>query len=479
MRQPLFVLLILFLLTLACAIGPTPQPGKPSVALASPLTETVYQVGQAVPVQAAIADPNGLTRVELRVDGQPIKTDDINPPAAAYTVNHSWTPDVPGSHIVEIRAYNVGGAVNEPAQVIFKVSQEGGQAQATPTPETLVTPTTAPTSESTTAPTSVPTSAPTSEPTAVPTSTPTTAPTSAPTIVTMTESTPTPVPTQPIPVITSFTADPPTITSGGVVVLSWTTVDARDVALHYSNRYERMGNSFYSVSPTTTSQYELIVTNQTGGEARAMVTVNVLSPTPGPIDPAIPVIELTADPAVLAVGDCTTIHWRVIGPATDVRLFYEAVPPEGTRSHCPEEAGGSGFTIQAFGPDGVIARQDITVKAVGVLAKGTGVIPNSSSLDIDMDGGIDLYRDGAGVAAKVNEGPPADYNTLTLAECFNQVYHPDVPLGPYPNQASCLITSQNRIGKFQLLSVDPNGVMTIEYTVWDLSPEDAPGYSGG
>lgn len=469
MRQTLFVLFLL-LLTLACGIGPTAQASKPSVALASPLTETVYQVGQVVPVQAAIADPNGLTRVEVRVDGQPIKTDDINPPATAYTVNYNWTPEVPGSHIVEIRAYNVSGAVNEPAQVIFKVSQEGGQLpQATPTPETLITPTTAVTSASTTVPTSAPTTAPTSAPTTVPTS--------APTTVTMTESTagPTPIPTQPIPVITSFTANPPTITSGGTVVLSWTTVDARYVALRYSNRLQRMGNSFYNVSPTTTSQYELIATNQTGGEARAVVTVNVLSPTPGPIDPAVPVIEqFFADPAIVAAGGCTTLHWQVVGPAMDIRLNDNAILAVGAQSYCPEQPTGSGFSVQVFGPAGEVARQDITVKAVGVLAKGTGVIPNSSSLDIDGDGGIDMYRDGAGVAAKVNEGAPADYNILSPADCLNQVYHPDVPLGPYPNQASCLITSQNRIGKFQLLSVDQSGVMTIEYTVWDLSPEDAP-----
>jgi hypothetical protein len=126
-----------------------------------------------------------------------------------------------------------------------------------------------------------------------------------------------------------------------------------------------------------------------------------------------------------------------------------------------------------------LAKQDVGVKVVGVLAEGTDLLPNSSSLDIDRDGGIDMYRDGAGVAAKVNEGPPAEYGTLTPAVCFDQVYHPDVPLGPYPNQASCVMTSQNRIGKFQILNIDEAGVMTIQYTIWDFSPEDAPAYSGG
>jgi hypothetical protein len=461
-----------------------------------------YQVGQPVPLQAAVADTNGLSRIELRVDGQLLNTDNLNPPATSYTVNHSWTPEVPGSHIIDIRAYNVDGAVNEPVQIIFTVNSEGDQiTQVTSTAETLITPTpvstaaptakpttTDPTSEPTTAPPNETTSAPTAEPTTARTTEATTAPpseaTSAPTatptpVPTSEQDTPTPFPTQPRPVINSFTADPPTLTSGGKVVLSWDTSNAANVILQYGSRTERMGKSYYTVSPTTTSQYELIVSNQTAGETRATVTVTVLSPTPGPIDPAIPVIDLSADPPILAVGDCMTVDWRVIGPAIDIRLFYEAVAPVEKMLYCPEEPKDSGFTIQAFGPTGVAARRDVEVKAVAVLAEGTGVIPDSSSLDIDLDGGIDLYRVGEGVAAKVNEGPPADYDSLTPFVCLNQTYHPDVPLGPYPNQATCLITSQNRVGKFQVLSVDEGGVMTIEYSVWDFAREDAPGYAGG
>lgn len=496
--KKIFFTLFILVTVLACGISPTPQTSKPSVAIASPSTGIAYQVGQAVPLQAAVADTNGLSRIELRVDGQLLNTDNLNPPATSYTVNHSWTPEVPGSHIIDIRAYNVDGAVNEPVQVIFTVDGEGDKlAQVTSTPEILVTPTTVstatPTAELTTtdpmtepttaAPdeatpvpttesTTTPTAAPPSEATSAPTATPTPVPTSKP-------DTPTPFPTQPRPVIHSFTADPPTLTSGGKVVLSWDTSNAANIILQYGNRIERMGKSSYTVSPTTTSQYELIVSNQTAGETRATVTVTVLSPTPGPIDPAIPVVDLSADPPIVAVGDCMTVDWRVIGPAIDIRLFHEAVAPVDKMVYCPEEPKDSGFTIQAFGPSGVAARRDIEVKAVSILAEGTGVIPNSSSLDIDLDGGIDLYRVGKGVAAKVNEGPPADYGSLTPFACLNQTYHPDVPLGPYPNQATCLITSQNRVGKFQVLSVDEGGVMTIEYTVWDFAREDAPGYAGG
>lgn len=480
MRQT-FVILLLLLLSLACSLGSTPQASKPTVALASPSSQSAYLLGQAIPIQAALADTNGLSRIELRIDGEVVNTEEFNPATTSYTINHSWMPEVPGSHIIEIKAFNVDGAVNEPVQVIFNVSQEEVEsAQTTPTPETLLTPTTAPTSEPTTVSNSEPTPVSTAEPTSIATSEPTSTPTSEPqTDPTVDPVQPTPVPTQPIPVITSFTADPPILTSGGKVVLSWTTVNARNVVLHYGNRYEKMGQSSFTVAPTISSQYELIATNQTGGEARAVVTVNVISPTPGPVDPAIPVIELSADPAIVAVGNCMTVHWRVVGPAVDVRLFYEAVAPEGNRTYCPEEPKDSGFTIQAFGPEGVVAKQDIGVKAVGVLAEGTDVLPNSSSLDIDRDGGIDMYRDGAGVAAKVNEGPPAEYGALTPAVCLDQVYHPDVPLGPYPYQASCVITSQNRVGKFQILSIDEGGSMTVQYTVWDFSPDDAPKYPGG
>lgn len=93
---------------------------KPTVVIAAPLHGSVFRAGETVAVQSATADPNGIVRVELRVDQQLIKTD--TPPVAQgqpqFSLIQTWMAQGVGEHIITVRAYNAAGASAESGIVI-------------------------------------------------------------------------------------------------------------------------------------------------------------------------------------------------------------------------------------------------------------------------------------------------------------------------------------------------------------------------
>jgi uncharacterized protein YraI len=135
----LTALLGLLAATLACSIGTAKTVAKPTVVITFPPAGTSFAVGQDVVVQSVAADPQGISRVELWVDGQLAHTQAVVPAATSYTASQPWKPAVIGSHIVEVRAFNVNNVTNDPAQVVVTVAE--AVAEATPIPGAADTPT--------------------------------------------------------------------------------------------------------------------------------------------------------------------------------------------------------------------------------------------------------------------------------------------------------------------------------------------------
>jgi uncharacterized protein YraI len=134
-RFPILIALLgLLAATLACSIGAAQPAAKPTVVITSPPAGTSFAVGQDVVVQSVAADPQGISRVELWVDGQLVHTLAVAPAATSYAASQPWKPAVIGSHIVEVRAYNVNNVTNDPVQVIVTVAE--AVANATPSPTT-------------------------------------------------------------------------------------------------------------------------------------------------------------------------------------------------------------------------------------------------------------------------------------------------------------------------------------------------------
>ena len=125
MTRPQFAVLsalvALLTATLACSIGPG-KASKPAVSIAFPQAGSSFQTGQEVIVQSVATDAKGISRVELWVDGQPVHTQAVAPPATSHAASQPWTPAIVGSHVIEVRAYNVDNSSSDPAQVIVTVA---------------------------------------------------------------------------------------------------------------------------------------------------------------------------------------------------------------------------------------------------------------------------------------------------------------------------------------------------------------------
>jgi len=127
--------------------------GKPTVIIAAPPSGSQFRENESVAVQSTSTDSAGITRVELLVDGQVVRTDPSPSPQVSFTVIQTWTA-TPGTHVLSVRAYNTAGAVSDPAAVSISVAQV-----AVPVPPATAfapppgAPTPIPTATATTAPT--------------------------------------------------------------------------------------------------------------------------------------------------------------------------------------------------------------------------------------------------------------------------------------------------------------------------------------
>lgn len=144
--------LLLVLLT-SCALLQSNQVAQPTVIIVSPPSGTTFQAGQLITVQSTSADPKGITRVELLVDGTILRTD-ASPdgqPQAQLTLAQTWTAAGPGSHLVVVRATNPAGASGQAALNVSVQAQTSQNINPTPTVPVSTQP--APPSIATSAPT--------------------------------------------------------------------------------------------------------------------------------------------------------------------------------------------------------------------------------------------------------------------------------------------------------------------------------------
>ncbi|MDW8070819.1 MAG: Ig-like domain-containing protein [Anaerolineae bacterium] len=129
--------LSLLVMTLACAIVPTPR-SHPTVVITYPQSGSNVLLGREIVVQSvsATTDSRGIARVELWVDGQIVRVQTLNPPVSSYGASLPWTPDVLGTHVLEVRAYTLDNIASTPAQVYVNVVAEDGVV----TPSVVPTP---------------------------------------------------------------------------------------------------------------------------------------------------------------------------------------------------------------------------------------------------------------------------------------------------------------------------------------------------
>jgi hypothetical protein len=148
--------ILLGLALTGCALA---SAAKPVAVINSPPSGTQVDENSEVQVQVNASDSQGITRIDLLVNGVVVASESA--PTAGGQPTFSavlrWTPTTLGEQVVEARAYNVKGDVSAPVGVNILVRQ--AQASTTGTPTSV--PTAAPSPSDTTAPgTDTPTSTP-------------------------------------------------------------------------------------------------------------------------------------------------------------------------------------------------------------------------------------------------------------------------------------------------------------------------------
>jgi hypothetical protein len=95
---------------------------KPTISIISPTSGTAYHSGEDITIQSVAKDSAGVTRIELAVDGNSIRTD--TPPIpqgqTSFSLVQKWQA-TPGSHTLSVRAFNSVGVASDPALVTITV----------------------------------------------------------------------------------------------------------------------------------------------------------------------------------------------------------------------------------------------------------------------------------------------------------------------------------------------------------------------
>ncbi len=102
---------------------------KPVVVVLAPPSGSQFYEGDEIAVQSTSADPQGVVRVELMVDGNVVRTDVSPVPQGQmnFTVVQVWKATA-GTHVITVRAYNVAGVVSDPIGISVEVLPRAAQA---------------------------------------------------------------------------------------------------------------------------------------------------------------------------------------------------------------------------------------------------------------------------------------------------------------------------------------------------------------
>ena len=110
----------------------TPTPSIPTVAFQYPTNNVSIAEGTDLQIQLLAQDEVGVSRIELRVDGQPHQ--DASPvdsdTVPVFTVDMNWLALGGGFHVLEATAFRLDGTQSRPALINVNVIPQ----DATPVP---------------------------------------------------------------------------------------------------------------------------------------------------------------------------------------------------------------------------------------------------------------------------------------------------------------------------------------------------------
>lgn len=453
-------------------IARTPGPetaGAPTVVITAPLPGSEFKVNSPVTVQATASDPAGVVRMELWVSG--VKTAESVSPLAqgqpTLTASFKWTPDVPGTYTLEIKAFNEPGNTGNPGLVTINVV-----AGEPPTP--------------------TPTDTPTPQP-------PTATVPATPSLVAQTDLNVRAGPGTNYNVIGLLPVGAPADVVGRSEDGQWWQIrfDLAENGLGWVSADPAFATTANVDNVQVAPAPPTATPTPTNTPAPTDTPVPTDTPTPTSIPPtntptptATPtgepvVIQFEVSPPTIEGGECVNITWNVSGVKA---IYYGAEGVTGTdsRQDCPKDS--QTYTLRIVLKDDTEQIEERAVEVVNpIVSAGTLVVDPNQTVDFDdgavpgddfvwnVNNGIRQFEAQAGVQLAPMEDV-SNLKNLTLAECaaasfgaYTFIDGSDVVLDPVnqliPGRAACYRTTAGRLGKMRFPEAS-TGSLTVEWLTW-------------
>lgn len=281
-RNLTLFLCILALYTAGCA--PAAETMGTYAWIDVPVHDLTLPLGETVNIEGHATDPEGVSRVEIWLNGGLTWTiDELAPSGDLVRFQQSWTPEESGEYVILAVAFGPDDRSSSPDSVIIHV---GETSSPTETPTPVVT-----------------------EPAS-------------------TDITVTPPDDEALEVEAQFWADPTEIEAGACSVLHWQVENAENVALG-STEVDPEGQ--YNACHCSSTSYSLTVTDSDGSEKvlTASIQVNGTCDTPTPVvdetDPAAPGLLKPLNGADLGCIPDTILRWNAVSDESGIDEYQVQV----------------------------------------------------------------------------------------------------------------------------------------------------------
>jgi hypothetical protein len=449
-----------------------PNPLISAVIITAPAVGQRFQEGDTIEVQYEAIGEQGISRVELLVDGNIVTAADFIPqPGSPFVAKAIWVPERPGSHLLRIQAFSPNNVVIQSGQVLIEV-------------DPVIPIATADTSTLSPSPTSTAVVRATNTPMSIPlpwTATPVPSPTEPPGTAT---------PAYPYLLVriepglnvregpsTSYRRVGSVLPGKPIRILGQNNIGA---GKWWQIEFDQGPGGVGWVSAS--AQYAEAF-NTDGVEIAAVPTTPAQPTATFTPVPAVPTpqagIQFEVDRSQITAGECVTVYWNV----TDVKeVYYRGQGVPGTnqgRRECPSLT--ESYELRVVMGDGRVESRTIKVEVVGTDFRSSE-IDVGESIDFDEDGKVstngDDFKwvieegdrrfvkwDGDGDLRLVAIGP-LEMEQIAEEDCRYALANikDRERVTPFPGMAACFITDEGRMGKVRF--DDVNDDADIDWALW-------------
>jgi hypothetical protein len=120
-RLPVLLVLPIFVLLLLLAACGGSEDEPPTVKIVAPLDPYTLELGETLTVESRARDDNGVSQVELRINGVQVDLQDVPGGETSFRTAQSWLAPQVGRYTVTVIAYDKEGQASEPAGISVDV----------------------------------------------------------------------------------------------------------------------------------------------------------------------------------------------------------------------------------------------------------------------------------------------------------------------------------------------------------------------